>query len=192
MPQWLLGGLNSSLLHLLAGRDCNGAALASRPWQAELGAHPTWFQHPISGMSGMSGMSQVPLSQALAQKIYPWCCTVHDARTLPIEVAQVPHGEAEVVECLLYLPHWHVRVQVARLMLKGMEEGRYVLRFPDFLSTWICAGLGGTGELCLPVLVTALIAPLVVSPLCHDLEAQLTSQRLQPDFHSIHQIGVDP
>ena len=52
-------------------------------------------------------------------------------------------------------------------MLRGMEEGRYVLRFPDILSTWICAGLGGTSELCLPVIVTALVAPLVVSPECH-------------------------
>ncbi|CAL5219959.1 g1893 [Coccomyxa viridis] len=52
--------------------------------------------------------------------------------------------------------------QVARLMLKGMEQRRYVLRFPDFLSTWICAGLGGTSELCLPVVVTAFLAPLVV------------------------------
>lgn len=58
-------------------------------------------------------------------------------------------------------------VQVARLMLKGMEQRRYVLRFPDFLSTWICAGLGGTSELCLPVVVTAFLAPLVVGLVHH-------------------------
>ncbi len=58
-------------------------------------------------------------------------------------------------------------LQVARLMLKGMEQGRYVLRFPDVLSTWICAGLGGTSELCLPVVATVLVAPLVVRPTCH-------------------------
>ena len=52
-------------------------------------------------------------------------------------------------------------------MLKGMEQGRYVLRFPDVLSTWICAGLGGTSQLCLPVIVTALLAPVVVSPAYH-------------------------
>ena len=52
-------------------------------------------------------------------------------------------------------------------MLKGMEQGRYVLRFPDVLSTWICAGLGGTSELCLPVMVAAFLAPLVVSPVHH-------------------------
>lgn len=59
-----------------------------------------------------------------------------------------------------------MHVQVARLMLKGMAQGRYVLHFPDVLSTWICAGLGGTSELCLPVIMTALVAPLVVSPVC--------------------------
>ena len=61
---------------------------------------------------------------------------------------------------------WHVHIQVARLMVKGMEQGRYVLRFPDVLSTWICAGLGGTSALCLPVIMTAFIAPLVVRPVC--------------------------
>lgn len=50
-------------------------------------------------------------------------------------------------------------------MVKGMEEGRYMLKFPEFVSTCICAGLGGTSELCLPVVVSAFIAPLVVSAL---------------------------
>jgi len=57
-------------------------------------------------------------------------------------------------------------------MLKGIEQGRYVLRFPDVLSTCICAGLGGTSELTLPVIVSAIIAPLVVSPLHSGLKIQ--------------------
>ena len=47
-------------------------------------------------------------------------------------------------------------------MVKGMEEGRYVLRFPDVMSTCICAALGGTSELAMPAALTALIAPFVV------------------------------
>ncbi|CAK0765130.1 hypothetical protein CVIRNUC_003227 [Coccomyxa viridis] len=52
--------------------------------------------------------------------------------------------------------------QVAKLMVKGMEEGRYVLRFPDVMSTCICAALGGTSELAMPAALAAFIAPFVV------------------------------
>ena len=51
-------------------------------------------------------------------------------------------------------------------MIKGMEKGHYVLRFPDVMSTCICAALGGTSELAMPAALTAFIAPCVVgSPL---------------------------
>ena len=55
--------------------------------------------------------------------------------------------------------------QVAKLMVKGMEEGRYVLRFPDVMSTCICAALGGTSELAMPAALAAFIAPFVVGAL---------------------------
>ena len=50
-------------------------------------------------------------------------------------------------------------------MVKGMEEGRYVLRFPDVMSTCICAALGGTSELAMPAALAAFIAPFVVGAL---------------------------
>ena len=74
-------------------------------------------------------------------------------------------------------------------MLRGMEEGRYVLRFPDILSTWICAGLGGTSELCLPVIVTALVAPLVVSPVCHQtLRLETIVHEYWPELSRSHKL----
>ena len=47
-------------------------------------------------------------------------------------------------------------------MVKGMEEGRYVLRFPDVMSTCICAAIGGASELAMPAALAAFIAPFVV------------------------------
>ena len=53
-------------------------------------------------------------------------------------------------------------VQVAELMLRGMEEGRYTVRFPDTMATCITSALAGTAPLSLPLWVTVPLAPVVV------------------------------
>lgn len=47
-------------------------------------------------------------------------------------------------------------------MIRGMEEGKYMVLFPDFTAVTISTVLAGTIPLSLPFLVAAVIAPFVV------------------------------
>ncbi len=50
-------------------------------------------------------------------------------------------------------------------MLRGMDEGRYMVQFPDMVAKCIPAVLAGTSAPCLPLWITVLIAPIAVCPL---------------------------
>ncbi len=52
--------------------------------------------------------------------------------------------------------------QVAELMLRGMEEGRYIVLFPDTVATCITSVLSGTAVPSLPLWIVAPLAPIVV------------------------------
>ncbi|BDA42363.1 3-ketodihydrosphingosine reductase [Coccomyxa sp. Obi] len=52
--------------------------------------------------------------------------------------------------------------QVAELMLRGMEEGRYTVRFPDTMATCITSALAGTAAPTLPLWINVPLAPIVV------------------------------
>lgn len=48
-------------------------------------------------------------------------------------------------------------------MLRGMEEGRYIVLFPDTVATCITFVLSGTAIPSLPLWIVAPLAPIVVS-----------------------------
>ncbi|CAL8467957.1 g7495 [Coccomyxa elongata] len=52
--------------------------------------------------------------------------------------------------------------QVAELMLRGMEEGRYTVRFPDTVATCITSALASTAAPNLPLWITVPIVVLVM------------------------------
>ncbi|KAK9909486.1 hypothetical protein WJX75_003008 [Coccomyxa subellipsoidea] len=52
--------------------------------------------------------------------------------------------------------------QVAEMMVRGMEKGRYVVHFPDTVATCITAALAGTSAPSLPLWLTILLAPITV------------------------------
>jgi hypothetical protein len=54
--------------------------------------------------------------------------------------------------------------QVAEMMVRGMEKGRYVVHFPDTVATCITAALAGTSAPSLPLWLTILLAPITVFP----------------------------
>lgn len=50
-------------------------------------------------------------------------------------------------------------------MLRGVEEGRYIVRFPDTVATCITSALAGMAAPNLPLWITVPLAPVVVCPL---------------------------
>ena len=62
---------------------------------------------------------------------------------------------------------WNLRCwQVAELMLRGVEQGRYCLLFPDTITTFITASLGGLTPLSMPWWLAAPAAFITVSSPC--------------------------
>jgi hypothetical protein len=68
-------------------------------------------------------------------------------------------------------------VQVAKLMLEGVEGGRYTLLFPDATSTAITSTLGGVAPLSLPWWLAAPVAFFTVGG--HSARGELALQGSQ-------------